>query len=62
MKNTLYMRAALVALLMLGVAACGQKGPLVAPPAAVEKDAVPVAADDAGDIPQSIPEESNDHD
>ncbi|HEX7031265.1 MAG TPA: lipoprotein [Gammaproteobacteria bacterium] len=41
MNHTLYKSAVLVALLALGVTACGQKGPLVMPPAPVVTDDAP---------------------
>lgn len=54
MKHTLYMRVALVALLALGVSACGQKGPLVLP-ASNTPSAAP--ADDANAPGAQVPQE-----
>ena len=47
MQYTLYMRTLLFAVLALSASACGQKGPLVAPPGdpAIEAQTVP------GDMP-----------
>ncbi|HEX7029377.1 MAG TPA: lipoprotein [Gammaproteobacteria bacterium] len=60
MNHTLYLRSGLVVLLMaFGIAGCGQKGPLVAPPApAEEAQPVEVPPADAG-TEEIIAEEDN---
>ena len=45
MKHSLYKHSLLFTALMLTVTACGQKGPLVAPPDAPQAEAQPAAAD-----------------